>query len=150
MHAHSSTTPRVRDQPALACGLHRASEEVLGALATQLHSCLEPHARLVANSAFMFVLGRPAPSSMRPPSPPAGSSGATAFGGSHSSPMGCHWGGLPGLDSCEGSMHSAMRPELGLTAGSQGLGLSLTSQHTGTALWLACWRCSVACTHWLG
>ena len=117
---------------------HRASEGVLGALAAQLQPCLGPHARAVASSAFMFVLGRPAPSSLRPPSPPAGSSGAFggssgAFGGSRPAPMGCQWGAPPGLTSCQGSMPSAVRPESGLGAsGSLGLGLSLTSPHTGT------------------
>ena len=46
---------------------------MLRALASHLQSCLEPHAQAVANSAFMFVLGRPAPSRSRQPVPPAAS-----------------------------------------------------------------------------
>ena len=51
----------------------RESETVLRGLASHLQSCLEPHAQAVANSAFMFVLGRPAPSRSQQPVPPAAS-----------------------------------------------------------------------------
>ena len=97
---------------------------MLRALASQLQSCLKPHADLVANSAFMFALGRPAPST---PLAPASVAMGEASSSSQPAPMGCPWPRMENQDSCDVALHSSQPPAL--CTGGRGLGLSLS--HAG-------------------